>query len=506
LDLDPISTEFNGINIKSTDILGRHDLIKRLADLLRTNKMVYLGSSAASGKTSLMALFAKAYPSVKCIHLQMSFPRFDGSPVPSASTMLLKKTGIELGANVIHRTEIFDLNNPLQEFVIMLDDAHGQFHDNTFWEALIKDFLANYLPPNVRFLVSATYGLGTQWSPASFNSVVGLRREDLMISRAEAFELLSSVNYLNWQDPLVKEVIINQCQGLIGGIAVSACLVNAHFKNQIPTLSSVLDYCLSLGVNGHDLYRRCFSNRLSTLPIELRSVLVLCLTEGSHAAPTNPDESYLTLIKAGILTQSDSGLTVEFSSPLAMKYVSNLLFPNRLAGRLPSDITVFRLVEDAIKFMSASALLNSKVSSTDFPHEATFQHLFMNGIMRVTPNNCFVCPELSKHFPSQTVPSTAQVDGRIDFYINSSLRYGIELLVQGNGIGEHLALFETNGKYQGLAVNDYAVVDFRGNTSGEITGVVLHPKRITVFFRLDDYTKCNAVFGYDESKVIQLQA
>ena len=113
MDIDPISTEFNGINIKSTDILGRHDLIKRLADLLRTNKMVYLGSSAASGKTSLMALFAKAYPSVKCIHLQMSFPRFDGSPVPSASTMLLKKTGIELGANVIHRTEIFDLNNPL---------------------------------------------------------------------------------------------------------------------------------------------------------------------------------------------------------------------------------------------------------------------------------------------------------------------------------------------------------------------------------------------------------
>ena len=50
MDLDPISTEFNGINIKSTDILGRHDFIKRLADLLRTNKMVYLVSSALLAK------------------------------------------------------------------------------------------------------------------------------------------------------------------------------------------------------------------------------------------------------------------------------------------------------------------------------------------------------------------------------------------------------------------------------------------------------------------------
>ena len=35
---------------------------------------------------------------------------------------------------------------------------------------------------NVRFFVSATYGVGTVWSPAVFNLVNGLRRQQLMIT------------------------------------------------------------------------------------------------------------------------------------------------------------------------------------------------------------------------------------------------------------------------------------------------------------------------------------
>jgi hypothetical protein len=50
------------------------------------------------------------------------------------------------------------------------------------------------------------------------------------------------------------------------------------------------------------------------------------------------------------------------------------------------------------------------------------------------------------------------INGAIDFFLNSSLRWGIEMLVSGDGIGEHLSSFNPpGGKYVALDVNDYAV-------------------------------------------------
>jgi hypothetical protein len=81
--------------------------------------------------------------------------------------------------------------------------------------------------------------------------------------------------------------------------------------------------------------------------------------------------------------------------------------------------------------------------------------------------DCCVCPELSKIFPETTNPNTQQaIPGAIDFYLNSSLRWGIELLVNGVGIGEHISRFTpAEGKYVALAVSDFIVVDFRRNPS-----------------------------------------
>lgn len=87
----------------------------------------------------------------------------------------------------------------------------------------------------------------------------------------------------------------------------------------------------------------------------------------------------------------------------------------------------------------------------------------MEGLAAFTPPRCCICPELSKIFFDGT-NSTAQpttIAGEIDFYLNSSLSWGIELLVNGDGIGEYISRFTPpNGRYVALAVSDYTVLIF----------------------------------------------
>ena len=114
-----------------------------------------------------------------------------------------------------------------------------------------------------------------------------------------------------------------------------------------------------------------------------------------------------------------------------------------------------------------------------------------------TPPSCYICPELSKIFPSNANDtSKSPINGAIDFYLNGGIRWGIELLVNGGGIGEHINRFTPpDGKYVSLGVKDYVVVDFRKAKSTRSRNSLSHPKRITVFFMTEDYRSVECLFG-----------
>lgn len=80
------------------------------------------------------------------------------------------------------------------------------------------------------------------------------------------------------------------------------------------------------------------------------------------------------------------------------------------------------------------------------------------------------------------------------------------MLVNGNDISEHLARFAPAGKYAPLGVNDYAVVDFRGNSKGTISGIKRRDKRITVFFKLGDFSSCRCIFEQKQAIMINLES
>ena len=150
----------------------------------------------------------------------------------------------------------------------------------------------------------------------------------------------------------------------------------------------------------------------------------------------------------------------------------------------------------------SSSILRQSTLPGDFPKEATFQHVFMEGLARSTTPDCAICPELSRIFPTDpATSSTSTIPGEIDFYLNGCLRWGIELLVSGSGITEHIARFDKGGKYSPLQVKDYTVVDLRGNDSGEVTNVIKHSNRITVFFKKGDFSFCKCIIGEDGNAV-----
>jgi hypothetical protein len=79
--------------------------------------------------------------------------------------------------------------------------------------------------------------------------------------------------------------------------------------------------------------------------------------------------------------------------------------------------------------------------------------------------------------------------GEVDFVIDSSLYWGIELLILGSDVGSHVSRFAPGGIYAPLQLTDYLVVDFR---RGPVSRLGRFDRRVSVFLSRD-YSTCDVV-------------
>ena len=86
----------------------------------------------------------------------------------------------------------------------------------------------------------------------------------------------------------------------------------------------------------------------------------------------------------------------------------------------PSHIE--ELTVAAIQSVSAaSSLRNAVADSAELPNKATFQHLFMRGLLKNTRPTTQVLPELSEVLPVLPVSGViTKVDGRVDFFVDGA--------------------------------------------------------------------------------------
>lgn len=488
-----VNIKTDGIDI-DTEHLERSELVQKLINLIHSNAIVLLTSPAGSGKSSLFKLYKAAATNKKVIGI---------SGYKSGKTYfeLLKAKGIDYENEIIIEELLLG-----KDVVVFLDDAQAQYSDTRFWVEFTKA-AGLWLPKKIKFIVSATHLLnGGKESPVEFESLPRLSRNDFLLSDVEAYQFLDFLDIglpkKMKSFPNLKDVLVQECGGIIGSLRLAVdSLKDAFMKDIHPTETDLLRHCFSNSFVQR--MARCFGSRHSK-PVgnDFKNFLKRCfaddLIQFNGLMNEEDNDAYSSLKKAGILVEYPD-TTFGFSSPLAKRYYFKWIFPNR---SLTAPSSLVELIRNVVSSMSATILANS-TEPGDFPKEAVFQHLFMEGLASFTPPDCSICPELSKIFPSTTNSNTKQnIQGEIDFYLNGSLRWGIELLVNGDGIGEHISRFTPpNGKYVALAVSDYTVVDFRRNSIGRPTNILRHSNRITVFFKDDDYSMAQCIFGLDNSPV-----
>ncbi|KAJ3255281.1 hypothetical protein HDU77_003753 [Chytriomyces hyalinus] len=488
----------DGIDLDSPH-LHRVGLLESIVSVMKLQHFVLLTSPAGSGKTSVLQMIeqwvlekAKGVP---CIYVLAKKAAFCSD--------LLKQAGIDMA------TQTF--NGTTKELIVMIDDAQKSFHDQSGWELLIKGvprWMKNK-KVDVRFIISATHSLkGGIESPPEFNSIHAFRRQHFLLSEIEATAFLDSPNGLrdDMKFESLKETIIAQCGGLVGALRMSVDSLSVEFAKSQPSETEALQYYLS-GEAAFRMARVFGSDHIHPVGDIFKNFLGECFTSGVFTAGMEMTLDELSvadkycftgLQKAGILVEEDG--IIKFSSIMSERYYLKWLFPDR-SPTLPKSLR--DLTESCIENMSCNLLARSVVDG--FPKEATFQHLFMKALAKFTTATCSICPKLSKAFPGAN-QSGGKIAGEVDFYLDGSLRWGIELMVNGRSPQEHLSRFETNGKYFKLNVRDYVVIDFRSNATGEPTFKNPHEKKVSVFFKHGVYSVCKCVFGLDPApKELQLQ-
>mmetsp|Transcript_3218 Transcript_3218/g.6718 ORF Transcript_3218/g.6718 Transcript_3218/m.6718 type:complete len:117 (+) Transcript_3218:208-558(+) len=111
----------------------------------------------------------------------------------------------------------------------MLEDAQNRYGDKNLWTGLIKSDFDHKLPNNIRFVISATYSLGTDVSPVDFRTLPKLVHEDFRLSQEEVDEFIRLYSVRMGAeragglliDPVVRNVIATNCNGHIGALSVS---------------------------------------------------------------------------------------------------------------------------------------------------------------------------------------------------------------------------------------------------------------------------------------------
>ena len=199
----------------------------------------------------------------------------------------------------------------------------------------------------------------------------------------------------------------------------------------------------------------------------------------------------LPMVRAGVLTLQGS-----FTCQAAHWFYNSVHFPNR-AQKLPNSLQ--ELIEGAVQLLSA-ARLKSCVQDGLFPLETSFQHLFNEAFTCLLPTIASLKPEYRTKVPGFLGDTK---HGFVDFYVNDSVQWAIELLVLGRGLTEHRNRFHPlNGKYRTLPTKKHLVVDVRGPRD---TGIERAKQDLCVLYFSNDWASCAIQMEHEEIKVVQTQ-
>jgi hypothetical protein len=365
-----------------------------------------------------------------------------------------------------------------------LDDAQNANDRkfDPFWQFVIKSIPSVAVDENVFIVIAATYDLSTTpKSPADFH---GLEHIDPNVTEEEARELFQMHaevwGYQDWNAFRETLVDIGKFYGASKsyhiGVVMAGIRMLADTRKQ-PGQQG-LNEERALGALRKEEFTRAL-DRCFRLPDDLPEhfkdrLLDVVIRDGQDQDGILGNDAFLApFIRAGLLTERGM-----FSNIAASWYYNRRCFPNR-AARAPESLD--ELVTLAVRSISAKRLRDTLTNG--FPKQATFQHLLNETMSQLLPLDNVIIPELNTLV--RNPPNGPDVTGELDFYVNGKLKWCLELLRNGDKIGEHIRRFDENaGKYRKVDMSDYIVVDCRGPMlGGEVKQT--SESRCTLYFAQD---------------------
>ncbi|KAL3904848.1 MAG: hypothetical protein SGILL_009910, partial [Bacillariaceae sp.] len=341
-----------------------------------------------------------------------------------------------------------------RETWILLDDAQNWYAEKywSFWQLIIKH-LPVVCSRTYYVIIAATYDLSTHSSPVQFATLEHYRQT--AIQEEEVGQLyqmhIADKQMKAWMfylDNLKRLSKLGDNQYHIGVVLQGICLLQDLCKQRLQRIDE--DTAISKLRSGDfaNKLKRCYAVP-ENLPETGRKRIVDVILTPDGGNSQEDDELLAPYVRAGIL-----GRNGNFSCIAAMWFYNSRCFPGR-TWDVPASIDDLILL--SVQKLSASRLRNSL--QTEFPKEAAFQHFFNEAMSMNLTNTNFLIPELNTW---ATNASGEEISGELDFYINGSLQWCLELLRNGDKIGEHLARFKPQtGKYRNVEAKDYLVVDCR---------------------------------------------
>jgi energy-coupling factor transporter ATP-binding protein EcfA2 len=392
-------------------------------------------------------------------------------------------------------TTIFSLAGVDMSRVLSLVCATGE------WQRLLKGgFLAKH---NVHIIAAATRRLQSDpnspmWNPEDV-ALFGFDRLRLTDDESRYFISVMMPMVTRAREALpddmsnVVSVIVEQCGGHAAAITSSLFLLH-NFARNLPvganvTEGDVISHLLSRAALSQ--YSRIWSHSPEFLEDTDRADV--------QRAVWMSDTHFVSASTQGLLARhvlisecpSDvrdfserpwAEVKSDFITPLAFRRFWDYLFPDRAIKDPESidDLIVRAITTFHLKDVIDSSKASCAEANVGVPKETCIQHMFFAGLTQSLSPTTEVVAEMSAIFPVLDGESP----GELDFYVNGKLRFGIELMRNGDKLLKHLLRFREGGKYFTPHVKDYRLVDFVP-AGFKPKGKSWHANRIVVEFSQD---------------------
>jgi hypothetical protein len=458
-----------GVDPGGAFTLPRDHLVLRILKLASEKELVLLKGPAAVGKSSLM--------NITEYYCENNEYTSDNEPTPSTAYTFMEKDGkapLEQLKDAVAKMKPWISGDPLR--ILFCDDIQNV--DSSFWEKLVN---AGFTRKNNLSIVGATTRRCTS-DPASplLQSDALITFSDLRLTVDEENQLISRLmmdkTHLLNLDEHSREMLINavtdQCGGHVFAIIVSLDKLDEFA--QLPANQSaerIISYLLSKAFLNH-AYTRIWPPNTDDFTAETRLELENAMMDETALVSTDVQS---LLLKVYFIQDTDQSIAArtwpQIKQEITFKLSARRLYSSLFSARAPEDTQVTsirQLVERSLsKFKRVDLMQSRNASESAFPKEGALQQMFFLGLTSALPASTEIVSEMSAIFQDRGDKNR----GELDFYVNSTYFYGIELMRLGSSFKEHKDRFlaplpeqatsSNRGKYFTPLIKDFRIVDFR---------------------------------------------